>query len=387
MQQIYSKKYLNKEWVCNRNLKFRQVKLQLRDGSFRSYFNPSKNRLKRLIFRYQPMNVYASISQWLNYKEHNTYPNILLDSDSLIETDEETSERMEQLNGLLLERYPFLGLKHKIQSSEGTHYHYIYETTIKPDLKPSERVEYRTWLKADIVKFAIDNGFKLDEKVCLDIYRVSRMPETVNGNKNGYFSHDCLGTKAGQPPVSRMTSWDIPVPPKDLAGQDNQANLPRPYSIDFISNSVSGTKGLHVPLIRWQKVRANLLRKTIRHYGLGAFLHIQTPKFHYYMPFKAVSSERLMKIYNFSESSSINEFKAYGWNWVIVDGDDNFIVEFEMFDIKGSKGNYSLPHLDFFIRFFEKIGKVELIEKLKLIKKEKITCGKGMLQGYGAEYG
>ena len=106
------------------------------------------------------------------------------------------------------------------------------------------------------------------------------------------------------------------------------------------------------------------------------------------MFFKALDSRRIEKIYNFAKSSSIGEFKKYLWNWVIVKGSDNFPVKLKFYEMEGSNGNISLPHLMFFMRLFkEKINDGDTLRQLEQFKEGKILCGNGDLKVYGANYG
>lgn len=354
----------NEHWNCERDLKWRQIKFQLQDNTWRQWFNPSSSRLKRLLIKHQPKNVYASVSKWIYFREHGTYKNIFLDSDYIIDKDNKNKKDLDKIKTYMSLDYPSLNLKHQLNTGGGYHLIYKFDKIIND-------LEFHQELKKLITTDLVNKKFKVDVPVMEDVYRVSRLDETFNGNKNKWCYS--LGTKLGQVPNSRMTNQVVKIQPfvffKEKVGKEIKANLPDHYNLNLISNTVNGTKGLYVPLIRWQKVKKKRLKRLINHYKLGSFFHIKTPKFNYFMFFRCFDAKRLRKIYNFAKSSTISEFEKYKWNWVPVKSSDNFPLTLKFYNAHSPDGNFSKPHLDFFN-----------------VKNNKIQCGHGKLKVFKALY-
>tara|TARA_Y100000296_G_C5161164_1_gene251924 strand:+ start:55 stop:1134 length:1080 start_codon:yes stop_codon:yes gene_type:complete len=349
----------NKNWSCQRSLKFRVVKLQLYDNTFRTYFNPSRNRLKRLLIQYQPKNVYVSVSRWQEFSEHPTYPNRFIDADILIDIDNSNDlKQLESINEYLLKKYELV-LLYRIRSGTGLNLIYCY----KKKLNFEENKELRETITNDLES----KGYDIDVPVMKDIYRVSRVDNTLNGNKN--LPCHVLGTK---PNGLRMTtvgdSCDKRPSPtlEEPSRAENQNNLPTHFSYNFISNSVVGTKGLYVPIIKWDKLYKKRLKKLLKMYNLGSFIHIKTLNNTYLVFLKALEGRRLEKIYKEAKSRNLREFLKYKWNWVMIKSKD-FPIKKTYFKLK-TKGSVSKPHSEF---FNVPIGQGN-------------TCGNGLLKVYKA---
>ena len=351
----------DKNWDCVRDLKFRQIKLQLPNSSFRSYFNPSKNRLRKLLIKYQPINVYASISRWIYFREHGTYRNRFLDSDYLIDIDHKNINEIEEIKKFMSLHYSSLYLNHELSTGGG--YHLIYsQKVIINDF------EFNKELKNNITIILTKAGFNIDEPICRDIYRVSRIDETWNQNKNQWCYS--LGSPLKRTMTNRIVKIQSFLPSEESGRIQSKTNVPANYNLNFISNSVKGTKGLHIPLIRWQRTRKRRLRRLIKHYKLGSYAHIKTPKYNYFLFFKCFDDRRLRKIYNFAHSNTRLEFEKFKWNWIPIKSSKEFSLEIKIYNAEGSKGNYSKPHLDFFN-----------------MNNDGIKCGNGKLKVYKAIYG
>jgi len=362
-------KLYSNEFKTEMSIKQRVIKLQLLDDSWRTFFGISNQRFVRLLIKHQPINVYRSVSSWVMFSEHPTYKNILLQSDILIDCDEET--RMDEIKKLMKKGYPELKLIHELETSE-KHYHLIYNHKIQPKLEPNERERYHKTKKEQITEYLLQMGFKIDSQVGKDLFRVRRVENTWNKKKN-YLCHS-LGNFTGLEltPLSSemMTKKGGNLFPlyKEPKREHIKATVPLHYFYNFISNSVPNTKGLSIPMIKWDSLKKKLLKKTIKQFNLGSFLHIKTIKNTYILFFNAFSKRKLEKIYQFAKSNSYLEFKKYKWNWVCVKGDDNFPIKMTFFENEGAKGNYSSPHLNFF-------G----------LDVKGIKCGAGKLRVYKAE--
>lgn len=350
-------KIYNEEWKSPDYLKFRQIKMERWDEIWLKYFNPSKSKLKRLILKHQPKNVYASVSQYLYFKEHNTYKNRLLFSNYLAEFDDVDEKIVDECDEYIKREYG-LKLLRKIQSSSRG-FHLIYDS-IKGNFE--EHILFKKILTDDLEK-----KFPIDSLVCRDIFRVSRMDGTLNGNKL------CLSHSLGNSCKGVMTNGEalkqLYFPPSEERGRtDIKTTLPTHYYYNFISNSVCGCNNLYVPLIKWQYMRKRLLRKTIKKYDLGSFLAIKTLKSIYFLFFKCCNDKRITKIYNYAKSNSLFEFQKYRWNWIPIKGEYNFPIEMAYFEGRNGNGWYSNPHLEFF-------G----------LKTQNKACGMGNLKVYWAE--
>src|SRR3990167_1917412 len=77
-------------------LKFIFVKLQLQDGSWKTYNRPSHKRLKRLIQKLNPKNSYMSVNRFVQYQEHPTYQNILMEQNGFIDIDGQNFDSKEE---------------------------------------------------------------------------------------------------------------------------------------------------------------------------------------------------------------------------------------------------------------------------------------------------
>lgn len=354
-------KIYDENWDCERDLKWRLIKLQLPNGIFRNYFNPSKNRLRKLLIKHQPKNVYASVSKWVYFREYSTWKNIFLDSDYLIDIDKKNEREINRIKKYMLLHYFSLFLKNEIFSGGGYNLIYGFKELIND-------FGFHKELKKLITADLVNEGFDIDKEVCEDIYRVSRVDNTFNENKNKWSY--CLGSSLKRTMTNRIVKTQSFLPSEESGRIQNKTNVPTNYNFNFISNSVNGTKELYVPLIRWQKTRKKRLKKLIRQYKLGSFLHIKTPKYNYFLFFKCVDAKRLRKIYNFAYSSTRLEFEKYKWNWIPIKTSKNFPLKMKFYNVECSEGNYSKPHLDFFN-----------------INNNKIKCGNGELKVYKAFYG
>src|SRR3990167_656952 len=157
-------------------LKFRFVKLQLQDGSWKTYNRPSPQRLQRLIKKLNPKNSYMSINRFSQYQEHPTYPNILMEQNGFIYIDGQNFDSKEETLVYFQEVVSYLqGNNLSISSMTRTNntiggYQIIVDS--------NDREKLMSLIQEDSVFFSFIDSRVFDEK------RVGRLPNTWNGNRN-----------------------------------------------------------------------------------------------------------------------------------------------------------------------------------------------------------
>ena len=348
------------------------------EGVWLTYFNPSPQRLQRLIARHQPKNLYLSVNQYLRYKEHNLFSNILLNKFGLIDIDGqnfndklETKQYFIQINEILKEADIHVAENVCTNNTIGG-----YQIIIVPCC-------YKKF--CNLIQNHPQHFSKVDTRV-FDEKRVRRMPQSYNGNR-GSFSYyvDDLGNPKDlnnsliqdklTARYSVRLSYEVQTtgmsqdetddkgvafnaqhisPCKTKRGQENSSNLPSHFIVRQISNSVFGTKGLHIPYIKFNyKPSPRRIRRLQKFYNLG---DIYLFKFHLgyaLLSLKVFDAPRLRKIYKaFKSYSSYNEFIKFNQNWIfmsnIIDLNNNQkINSFEFLELYPAESNgcYSNTHL------------------------------------------
>lgn len=358
-------------------IKFRFIKMEVHDGKWLT-FNPSMQRLQRLIKKYNPKNVYASVNQWTRYREHNaTYPNIILKKFDLVDIDgknfsgkEECRQYFEEVSNILQE--------HGISVAERV----ATNTTIggyQLLLRHSEK--FHDLLKSGVFE-KIDNVF--------DLKRVCRLPGSYNGNRSSF---SCLVDSTGHPlpqdlNTSIFTSCYSPgmledysnslqaddrgavealTPPNKTNGrQAIRSELPASFLVKQMSNSCFGASNLYVPVLKFRNMPSRrVLLKLQKTYNLGDIY-----LFKYHLGFFAISPKtaqfgRLSKIYKklgkAGNFKSYNELTKFRQNFIytsnLIDLDKlskvdtfGFVDIFEM----DAAGCYSRSHTIWLQKFFKK---------------------------------
>lgn len=364
------------KFVVSMTYKFRFIKMETYDGKWLT-FNPSIQRLQRLIKKYNPKNVYVSVNQWLRYREHNTtYPNRILKKYDLIDIDgkhfsdrEACRQYFESINKILLEHN--IHVEEKIATN----------TTIGGYqlLLPYSK-EFHELMKSGIFE-KIDNVF--------DVKRVKRLPNTYNGNRQSfscfvdatghplpqnlntlnftdYYSPGMLDNNANKHPtlcenlqydgVGVSTTQDcfqaddrgavkaLTPPNKTNGRQAIRSKLPANFLVRQMSNSCFGASNLYVPVLKFKDIplRRGLL-KLQKTYNLGD-LYI----FRYHLGFYAISPKtaqfgRLIKIYRKLEKAG--NFKSYN---ELTKFKQNFIYISNLIDLEGLRKIDTFGFIDVF---------------------------------------
>src|SRR3990167_731956 len=361
--------------------KFHFVKLELYDGSWRTYSKPSPPRFQRLINKYKPKNVYCSLNQFINYQEHPRYKyqNSILFRCGLVDIDSQEFNSKEDAVNYFIEVLDCLN-NNKINISE------INITNIfggfQIVISPESYKDFHNLININLKIFS-----KIDKRVLYDDKRVRRYVPSFFGNKQSsaypLFLPDCfnnhpqhllanpellskglnsrlfqgLENHAVQLPTTGMLqnagkgvsvsdesiltigSTFLPIlkyfeaddkgvafnaqhisPCKIKRGQESSSNLPSRFIVRQISNSVFGAKGLYVPYIKFNyKPSPRRIRRLQKAYNLG---DIYLFKFHFgyaLLSLKVFDATRLRKIYKaFKSYSSYNEFLKFNQNWIFI---------------------------------------------------------------------
>ena len=351
-------KLYNPNWTTGRDLKFRLIKLEKQDGIFMPFFNPSRKRLARLLTEYQPKNAYCSVARWAYFVKEGDKENILLDSNIVVDLDDGTLKILNKIIVTIKQAYPSLKLRYKVRSSKN-HYHLIYDQKVYIP-HSNKRFEYYKNMMQEITSYLELKGFEIDVEVGKNINGVLRIQNTWNGNKND----SCYSLGSSSKGTMTGVQERISPRPKAKGREGIKTTLPTP--IKFISNSVVGAKGTYIPVIKWKQPKKRLLKDIVKRYGLGSFVWIKLPDWHYFVFFKCFDKDGIIKIYRKAKSASLNEFLKFEWNIIPFKG----VVFLNKFIKNEGKGVLSRPHLEFF----------------KIDVKKHNSCGSGKLKVYNAKY-
>ena len=372
-------------------LKFRFVKLQLQDGSWKTYNRPSPQRLQRLIKKLNPKNSYMSINRFSQYQEHPTYPNILMEQNGFIDIDGQNFDSKEETLVYFQEVVSYLqGNNLSISSMTRTN-NTLGGYQIIVDSK--DRAKLMRLIQEDSVFFSLIDSRVFDEK------RVGRLPNTWNGNRNSLAVEvDATGTPINlntiipinsinytktplfppayhpQPFAGGFHSHGMPMandrgrnvpdttPHTKTAKGGIMSTLPRHYLVRQMKNVVYWKSSSYVPVVKFPFPISNKrIQKLQKAYSLGDAYHFSDHKGDYVLFPKIVSYRRLEKVYRAFNSVSLAELQSFGLNWFPVSN----IMDIEKKEViptlhfKGCyesdcNGSYSKPHLKFLSKFFFK---------------------------------
>jgi len=394
-------------------------------GRWFCYYNPSPQRLKRIIMKIKPKNVYVSVNKWLRYKENNTtYPNILFEENLLIDIDGQNFETKRECEEYFIEILNFLK-EHK------THIQEIVSTN---QTVGGFQLLIKYCCRHKILYHIGTNPLfsKIDKKV-FDEKRVRRASGYFNGNKECYayslFLPLCFGNRDDIPKDLNITElendwqdfstplfilpnfvWGEYIPlnalgmpldtdkepvtnllneaddnkavaiqpiltSKQRQGKKIKSNLPCSFIVKQISNSVYGSPNNYVPVLKYPiKPSSRRIRKLQKTYLLGDVYLFQNHQEFVAISPKTVQKERLEKIYRKAGCwKSLSELAKFRQNWVFCSNiyslDSSKILDtFKFIDIyeNNVNGYYSKPHLRFLNKFFKKEYSNQIGTKLKV---------------------
>lgn len=355
--------------------KWHFIKLQLPNRSWKTYFNPSPARLQRLITKHKPKNCYISLARWLRYKEHNpSYKNLPIGKYELIDIDGQHFKNKKEV------KQYFIGIVKLLTE----HNIYILENVCTNNTIGGYQILIDRQDKDKLHQLITNNiqlFKKIDFRVFYDPKRVRRMPGTWNSNKGSLaYRVDSLGNPKKQP---LNTSFNLPIdyalgmskktddkgdgniPPPNhntKARIEIESNLPRYYSILEISSSVSGTRALYVPVLKFNSLPST--RKLINlqnMYKLGDMFLFQYEKGYFAICPKTTQKQRLIKIYKQIKCwYSLSELMKIKQNWIIISNCYDPTKKREIPTFKFIKllpqlvlGSYSKQHVAWLNKFTE----------------------------------
>lgn len=296
------------------NLKWRVVKFHLANNQWKSFYGiRTQAKLDYLLQKYQPKNAYASLAMWLNARNivHPNYvvaDRLLLDSEILIDIDADKFQSEQEMAEEAVKIMDYMEGKYTLERAvkSGGGYHLIYHSTLSCVPDPRLRLQKHIAEKKAIYKELIDKGFKFDEKVG-DIYRISRLPGTHNGNKD----KDCFEVS----PESLRAMTLIQSRPAEEAdrlnlrgdaSRDRGKALP-PFAYRFLDSYVDANKS--VPCILLPRVARSLEVITMAsvQYGHRFYLFGLKNRVMAVSP-RIVSHRRMEKILRYTKSLNLNPF-------------------------------------------------------------------------------
>lgn len=354
--------------------KFRFIKFQLKDNSWRTYFNPSEKRLKKLLVKHQPKNVYRSVNRWIMYQEHPSYPNRMIQHFGLVDVDGQNFDNKEECYSYFSEVCNLLESE-EIQIEEKVCTNNSiggFQALISPD----SLQKFHVLLENHPQRF-----LKLDYRVH-DDKRVCRLPRTWNGNRNslsysisqalnnsyiqiqkGIGRDNCLSPLF--PSVHDMylkpteVDWGFSTLGMSYQADDKgqvrknsdtrpnittesaqiESNEPLHHTDTFlvkqISNSVIGVKNLYVPVIKLKYCPSpRLIRKLQKTYRMGDLYLFQYHSGFFLIGPKVFQKERLFKIYKAAKAwASLKELQTYKQNWITISNaiDESIYSKIETF--------------------------------------------------------
>lgn len=357
-------------------LKFRYVKMELQDGSWRTFYPINENQLNKKIKLLHPKNCYVSVNKWLRYEEHPRYrhQNKLMEKQALIDIDGQEFESPEhakgyfsKILGILKENNICIDEVVQTNSTLGG-----YQILIKPCC---------TEQFFDLKNHLLSVFDRIDSRV-FDLKRIRRLPNTWNGNKKSYSVSlvlpDCLENHPLMVSGNRETQslGMALVKPNDkfCAQKRNnsdiktkgrtkiKSNLPSHFYVKELSNSVNGLKNCYIPVLKfWNKPSKRRLLRLQKTYNLGDLYFFKTHLGYMAICPKICSRERLLKIYQAVKCfSCISELNKYRQNWMFVsnifDSTKQKIDTFKfLFCLsKETKGWFSYGHLKFLNKYIDK---------------------------------
>jgi len=337
----------------------RLFKFQLQNFSWvilREQIRNEKQLLKQLI-RFQPLNVFSSVSTWLNplnIEDPKTDSDrILLDSWLYIDIDshkksilKKVRNRIKQLK--IAEEWDY--------GNSGNGLFDYYKLNIAPIPIPEARYIYHQGIKKQIINKLKD----VDVPVSIDMERISRVIGTYNEGESLCHSlkrrlKNFKGKKKEKKEVKRQV-------PKLY------------YAYKFVTNVVEGTNNLCVPILKF-KGKLPDLRKIQKKFNLSTFYLLETHNSKIAICLKVIDKNRLKKIMKFAKCES-NAFEKYGFVWIRTSKlitnqglkDDKPMLKKIIINKRFDKEPHSKPHLDLLKHFGIKVDYPNLVgnEKNKI---------------------
>jgi hypothetical protein len=258
-------------------------------------------------------------------------------------------------------------------------------------LHPRDRAEFLKKQRKILEKSMLKARIKLDKGIMVDPYRVSRVINSFNGNKNKkcyslmdsnspflgtefYLTTPNVTSRLGLPYIDEAhgnANCDVPVnnyspessksndllsnkhPVQPIVG-DLRPGVSKPNIFyKFISNIVYGVNNNYVPYIEIRKERNYkiLTRRLQDKYNLGTIYVFETKERYSLLSLKCCDKRRIEKILKFAKSENQGQFEKYGHVWIktsdlIKDGkkEENKLIQIIPGEIKG---NISRPHQNF----------------------------------------
>jgi len=351
-------------------MKFRFIKMETQDNKWLT-FNPSKQRLLRLIKKHNPKNVYVSVNQWVRYKEQNrTYPNLVLKEYGFIDIDGQNFTNKEVCRQYFEDINKVLSDIHIISRVRTNNTIGGYQILTCPCCLN----KFRELLKNPI--------FDKTDRNVYDLKRVRRLTGSFNGNRSSWACdvdstghpkpqglnslnlEDCYTSGMPKADDSKDVLTDLTSPNKIKGRQAIRSKLPAHFLVKQISNSCSGVSNLYVPVLKFRRMpHQKYLLNLQKAYNLGD-LYI----FRYHMGFSVISPKtsqfgRLIKIYKHLGQRNLKSYNE------LVKFKQNFMCTSDLFDLdklcevntfkfigvmeQACGGSYSRPHITWLQKYYK----------------------------------
>ena len=361
--------------------KFHFWKFELDNGRWYTYFNLSEAKLQKKIKELNPKNVYVSVNQFLDYSEHNksfAYQNKIIKRFGLIDIDgqnfggfAETERYYQKIVNFL--RSNKVEIKECVQTNSKVG---GFQITIQPEsyLKVIGLIHSREDLfrKIDFCVFddkrvrrpamVLWNG----NKKCFTIPKDLNTPNLIYYRKVGYADPSAGKlsriAKPATDEVAGINTLGMPLEADDNSvvkatlttvqnnGEDTQIKSNGLHHQLQVTNSVYGTKGLYIPILKFIYSNSAIKRliKLQKAYNLGD-LHIMRHKeFHYAFGLKCVDKGLLMKVLR-KHRVGYHFFIKYCLLWLPLGKLDGCLK-------MDSFGQYSRPHCNFFRMIYSNLS-------------------------------
>jgi len=317
----------------------RLFKFQLQNFSWvipRKQIRNEKDLLKQLI-RFQPLNVFSSVSTWLNPLTIETEKdNIILDSLLYIDIDSHKKSILKKVRNMIKD---LKIAKEWDYGNSGNGFFDYYLLNLKSIQNPKARYIYHSGIKKQI----IDKLKDVDVPVSIDINRISRVIGTYNeGEKLCHSLKRKMKTFKGKKKEKKEVEKKVPK---------------LYYAYKFITNVVEGTNNLCIPILKFKGKVPNL-RKVQEKFKLSTFYLLETHNSKIAICLKVIDKNRLKNIMKFAKCES-NAFEKYGFIWIRTSKlitnqglkDDKPRLKKVIIEKKFDKEIHSRPHLDLLKHF------------------------------------
>ena len=285
----------------NNQFKHRIVKIQLQNNQWRSYWNLNNDKFNNIYNKFKPKNSYISVSQWLNPKdlENGLSKPIIVASDILFDFDNPSKENVLKAQEYM-KNYEDGYYLYQVVKSSTYGLHLIYKIRNKPKIPdPNKRLEFYKNEKVRIADKVKDFG--VDMPVLKDIYRIRRIPNTINGNK------ECLCYECS------LTLGIVGIENKYKIKREIEKS-PLIYTYKFISNKIKKDKYyIHI------KVKnLNQLENITKKYNIKYTYIFKSGKMYELVSKTIVDYNRLLKILKYCNASNLRTFEKYKQSWIRI---------------------------------------------------------------------